>query len=190
MRGNMNLNRNLVILRKFQFTPLHERQRYLRESEQQVKPISIHASTWEATIERRRKGLGKPISIHASTWEATVMDANGNFRDIFQFTPLHERQQVACIQPPAPVLYFNSRLYMRGNKQGWYDESLKKFQFTPLHERQPYCDLMSKDPNTFQFTPLHERQQIQRWFRRFFLYFNSRLYMRGNRNWRSSLGGL
>ena len=87
------------------------------------------------------------------------MDANGNFRDIFQFTPLHERQRIAPLYPAVPAL----------------------FQFTPLHERQQsqlelatmYNDFNSRlymRGNTVY--PVHGRHYNPD--------FNSRLYMRGN----------
>ena len=94
MRGN----RVRVVLPdfslKFQFMPLHERQRwklkkqkrrkyfnsclymrgniYLKMWKKQQKPISIHASTWEATQNLRETRQQYAISIHASTWEATA----------------------------------------------------------------------------------------------------------------------
>ena len=100
----------------FQFTPLHERQPVTAIEATDEVPISIHASTWEATDKRSRRirkiqnfnsrlymrgnnhgseseNDSCTISIHASTWEATYcgvdLSAGG---DLFQFTPLHERQ--------------------------------------------------------------------------------------------------
>ena len=123
--------------------------------------------------------------------------------DLFQFTPLHERQRlVVSLVALAP--YFNSRLYMRGNTEqfrhrlpGYYfnsrlymrgnileDFSLKKstsFQFTPLHERQRNHGRCNCRCCKFQFTPLHERQREHVDRRGGTAQdFNSRLYMRGN----------
>ena len=77
---------------------------------------------------------------------------------------------------------FNSRLYMRGNWQEQGTLSLDfLFQFTPLHERQHNPQMTHGHQRKFQFTPLHERQR-KSWTRFFVrnVYFNSRLYMRGN----------
>ena len=87
---------------------------------------------------------------------ASVADMYNN---LFQFTPLHERQ-------PTPGFYvcysrsdFNSRLYMRGSTDTLFIYKRKIiFQFTPLHERQ-----LGKFANTGDI-----------------FYFNSRLYMRGS----------
>ena len=64
-------------------------------------------------------------------------------------------------------VYFNSRLYMRGNiKSSKVDVSTMLFQFTPLHERQ---------------------RCFHRIYLSAFQYFNSRLYMRGNQHDRRKL---
>ena len=79
------------------------------------------------------------------------------------------------------IIYFNSRLCMRGNTNGrkWHNgrnisihasawEATSKnisnaipwiFQFTPLHERQHKSKYHAHLSLWFQFTPLHERQQ-------------------------------
>ena len=79
---------------KFQFTPLHERQQQTHIAKNWKNSISIHASAWEATV--RHFHLCSEwflISIHASAWEATSQDDFLSRSRIFQFTPLHERQQ-------------------------------------------------------------------------------------------------
>ena len=87
------------------------------------------------------------------------MDANGNFRDIFQFTPLHERQPTAQLMSLKSSSNFNSRLYMRGS-------SIRALLVNPEY--------------SFQFTPLHERQQAVGFVGTPWADFNSRLYMRGS----------
>ena len=119
----------------FQFTPLHERQRhiggrplgrkyfnsrlymrgnYVEAGVRRVYRISIHASTWEATVRTGKNHEGYSISIHASTWEATCCKEVGKGIYQFQFTPLHERQLTAEYAFLISI----------------------QFQFTPLHERQ------------------------------------------------------
>ena len=85
----------------------------------QCTMISIHASTWEATrYIRYMDDIIILISIHASTWEATLPAfAVKCMKNLFQFTPLHERQQKLCRQHERGRTDFNSRLYMRGNQQ-------------------------------------------------------------------------
>ena len=122
------------------------------------REISIHASTWEATLLFPLHMLDTAISIHASTWEATCGSSGsvrlcyfnsrlymrGNPMSIsqaalgilFQFTPLHERQHLYQRYLKTDI-YFNSRLYMRGNLSIPHTIALRiQFQFTPLHERQ------------------------------------------------------
>ena len=121
--------------------------------------MSIHASTWEATLYCRRHIILWVISIHASAWEATEKHFPFLRDCLFQFTPLHERQQIrgrfkadrrdisihastweaTLLQQHEQTAahYFNSRLCMRGNPfcapiRLWY----VLFQFSPLHERQ------------------------------------------------------
>ena len=60
--------------------------------------ISIHASTWEATVFMPPVTLDTTISILASAWEATQKEALISYSSLFQFSPLHERQ-------PGPRLY-------------------------------------------------------------------------------------
>ena len=120
--------------------------------------ISIHASTWEAADGACIPSQNKKISIHASTWEAASPVSVPIVSPIFQFTPLHERQQFLPLVRQIAFPYFNSRLYMRGSKTDSRNGHRWEFQFTPLHERQPFCP--------------HRRDILS--------YFNSRLYMRGS----------
>ena len=62
---------------------------------------------------------------------------------IFQFTPLHERQQFLPLVRQIAFPYFNSRLYMRGSTIHVSCLNTNEFQFTPLHERQR-CPKASK----------------------------------------------
>ena len=120
--------------------------------------ISIHASTWEAAPAKSFQTHWCVISIHASTWEAASPVSVPIVSPIFQFTPLHERQQFLPLVRQIAFPYFNSRLYMRGSKTDSRNGHRWEFQFTPLHERQPFCP--------------HRRDILS--------YFNSRLYMRGS----------
>ena len=101
------------------------------------KSISIHASTWEAADDINMHQSKGEISIHASTWEAAIRihrcrevscyfnsrlymrgsnDKKGYGKAyLFQFTPLHERQQQSR-QSRRAKRNFNSRLYMRGSR--------------------------------------------------------------------------
>ena len=124
-------------------------------------------------------------------------------QNLFQFTPLHERQHYTpakktykvCISIHASTWEAATPIHL------WLQFLL--FQFTPLHERQPFqstqtvCCLyfnsrlymrgsarhqwQTKLINQFQFTPLHERQRLKcRSHAISNIYFNSRLYMRGS----------
>ena len=144
----------------FQFTPLHNRQPQNSGSSPGTFPFQF------TPIHERRRANGfhhailHSISIHASTWEAAGSHTLWHF---------HHN-------------YFNSRLYMRGSTVLGADQDWAlAFQFTPLHERQLVLKITMENSTLFQFTPLHERQQAKafRWTIR--KYFNSRLYMRGNR---------
>ena len=79
-------------MHEFQFTPLHERQ-------PPFVGLYFVASTFQFTPLHERQPLSgrRPvrrilISIHASTWEATVAAWKAQSGQKFQFTPLHERQ--------------------------------------------------------------------------------------------------
>ena len=188
---------------QFQFTPLHERQPAWSEWGNEVfvyfnsrlymrgngilgrvlakYPISIHASTWEATFLKFKEGVLRlfqftplherqhdagrrstaiAISIHASTWEATPSACRFSPRCLFQFTPLHERQRVSLDSCGTSSLFQFTPLHERQHaslaaQNGYQIE----FQFTPLHERQLDPAKHKKTLSEFQFTPLHERQQ-------------------------------
>ena len=121
--------------------------------------ISIHASAWEATASTAADRAAVAISIHASAWEATYTQIKPIGKNgIFQFTPLHERQQSSV-------------------SANW---NMRLFQFTPLHERQHFSAvsvvlhaLISIHASTWEATgilPVLWNSSN----------FNSRLYMRGN----------
>ena len=115
MRGNRFKAGSKQIAEIFQFTPLHERQHLDGDMSRAEYVISILASTWEATKLAAYVSSANLISILASIWEATVrrfilsspnyfnsrLYMRGNCSHlavlvsagIFQFTPLHERQQ-------------------------------------------------------------------------------------------------
>ena len=107
--------------------------------------------------------------------------AENTATQVFQFTPLYERRRLPLHRLASRRRYFNSRLYMRGNLIDDHSGNPPLlFQFTPLHERQRKAPQVFKNAVKFQFTPLHERQLANSrisWWR---VYFNSRLYMRGN----------
>ena len=121
------------------------------------------------------------ISIRTSTWEVTKSAGFFTFPELFQFTPLHERQHRFQYTPSLQKVFqftpiherrrfgcrssrdlqnFNSRLCMRGNTM---DDSAQLqgiwFQFTPLHNRQPQNSGSSPGTFPFQFTPIHERRR-------------------------------
>ena len=163
MRGNgfgLNFANSPII---FQFAPLHDRQR--------VATIVQIATT-------------PNISIHASTWEATLC-AICTFCAIRSYfnSRLYMRGSTTSWIMFMMCLYFNSRLYMRGSRKhhlalAFYTisihastweaamaearqrSSLTIFQFTPLHERQYRYFIISVCIKIFQFTPLHERQLL------------------------------
>ena len=118
MRGSRKSYSLALPPQLFQFTPLHERQHCPGSRSGLGACISIHASTWEAAGAEDHNGEQHTISIHASTWEAAGESLPVNDQEIFQFTPLHERQPL-CSVP----------MYKRF-----------LFQFTPLHERQRWQD--------------------------------------------------
>ena len=136
MRGNLLQVAEAQSHPQFQFTPLHERQRYnaiVKENQRifQFTPLHERQLCRRTKLSRQAyfnsrlymRGNTKAAQKELATWT-------------FQFTPLHERQPTttSAIAPTAV------------------------FQFTPLHERQrlPLCGL--ELPDIFQFTPLHERQ--------------------------------
>ena len=210
----------------FQFTPLHERQRDPKDKGSKNKYfnsrlymrgnvntsvdywatylISIHASTWEATLWQRWHTALHIISIHASTWEATEKGERTCWIYKFQFTPLHERQHCNLRTAGWYVVFQFTPLHERQQELNTVFQKMMIFQFTPLHERQQESlletvvyDSISIHASTweatifrtlplgvstkFQFTPLHERQRCRSSWEKIRKNFNSRLYMRGNR---------
>ena len=144
--------------------------------------ISIHASTWEATLFWCIKLSVFKISIHASTWEATppqsaLIVGSSTFQftplherqreevipmeteGIFQFTPLHERQQFLPLVRQIAFPYFNSRLYMRGSILRIWLSYKKRYFNSRLYMRGSTIHVSCLNTNEFQFTPLHERQR-------------------------------
>ena len=99
------------------------------------------------------------ISIHASTWEAaTIQIQILKEHVLFQFTPLHERQQHSPQQIDA-LSHFNSRLYMRGSRCCLDLFSVFSDFNSRLYMRGSLCSsVFSTSALLFQFTPLHERQ--------------------------------
>ena len=104
-----------------------------------VEDILIHASTWEATH------VLLSAASHFAYFNSRLYMRGNQCRwikflcsDIFQFTPLHERQRSSS------------------QKVLWGVQ----FQFTPLHERQLGSGSLLLVLGTFQFTPLHERQHV------------------------------
>ena len=160
MRGNLSDPAVQFYIRVFQFTPLHERQLLCVAFARPGASISIHASTWEATESLSRiletyqfqftplheRQLSDRfdisplwvISIHASTWEATAVYAKFRFCIDYFNSRLYMRGNRKITPLLLLLMYFNSRLYMRGNSEGRFRLLVViVFQFTPLHERQP-----------------------------------------------------
>ena len=136
MRGNNSFTTPKIAPENFN-SRLYMRGNFCLPRSPAPQCISIHASTWEATLFWCIKLSVFKISIHASTWEATPpQSALIVGSSTFQFTPLHERQREEVI----PM------------------ETEGIFQFTPLHERQLTQKAFTAGTNPFQFTPLHERQ--------------------------------
>ena len=183
MRGNAFAAGTKGTSTKFQFTPLHERQQQTSIHGGvwwafQFTPL--HERQHRYTIPMHRYGnfnsrlymrgsmqhISKPersadISIHASTWEAAIVIHIFKCVILFQFTPLHERQQYKPVFADK-FFYFNSRLYMRGSIKP--DQILFHIDIS-IHastwEAAIICDAC-KAIMKFQFTPLHERQQQKR----------------------------
>ena len=158
MRGNRCSFYFLEQKTKFQFTPLHERQRLSEYS----SVIGFYFNSRLYMRGNRRRELMSwrlVISIHASTWEATIRkNWKVYINTIFQFTPLHERQHHdACA--PCEVRDFNSRLYMRGSLLGVGGCRKGKDFNSRLYMRGSL------------YSRCHNRKEEN---------FNSRLYMRGS----------
>ena len=80
-----------------------------------ITSISIHASTWEATVKQVMENPELTISIHASTWEATNL---GWVFGTCAYISIHAstwEATVTCAEKHGMWRYFNSCLYMRGN---------------------------------------------------------------------------
>ena len=142
----------------FQFTPLHERQQEERADELKVGHFNSRLYM-RGNDKEKLKGLYQHyISIHASTWEATSEIDFSGLENLFQFTPLHERQHHdACA--PCEVRDFNSRLYMRGSLLGVGGCRKGKDFNSRLYMRGSL------------YSRCHNRKEEN---------FNSRLYMRGS----------
>ena len=158
MRGNNLCSIIKAGFSQFQFTPLHERQHVKTTGIRHIN-ISIHASTWEATVRIFLHTGSYNISIHASTWEATYLLRTRPNPFIFQFMLLHERQHWFSLCPSV-TMYFNSRLYMRGSMCGCILFWTKR--------------LISIHASAWEATCLQAAQAV------FEQDFNSRLCMRGN----------
>ena len=100
---------------------------------------------------------------------------------IFQFTPLHERQQRSSHWFYHDASNFNSRLYMRGSCNSVTFFPPGEYFNSRLYMRGSKSVQHDADSGKiFQFTPLHERQQLNIWISSVCNNFNSRLYMRGS----------
>ena len=144
----------------FQFTPLHERQLPRFFIAAIPFPISIHASTWEAA-ETSHQIPEAPIDFNSRLY---MRGSRKSYSlalppQLFQFTPLHERQLVLKITMD------NSTI----------------FQFTPLHERQQAKAFRWTIRKYFNSRLYMRGSRCVRFQCISGFYFNSRLYMRGSR---------
>ena len=120
---------------------------------------------------------------------------------LFQFTPLHERRRNQSVWISNDD-YFNSRLYTRGDKllsRHWCicqisihastreatatETANAKSQFISIHASTREATISTTTLSLkflFQFTPLHERRLQPVWQWLCHIYFNSRLYTRGD----------
>ena len=157
MRGNGLLPREVLSV-IFQFTPLHERQHI-------CKHINFSRKYFNSCLYMRGNAENRAVAFHSTYFNSRLYTRGDLLYSV-------------CIYSLAN---FNSHLYIRGdtNKLPIAAEE-EIFQFTPLYERRPVMDANGNFRDIFQFTPLHERQH--RWHRgcNLYIYFNSRLYMRGN----------
>ncbi len=124
--------------------------------------VSIHASTWEATLCRAgtrcksdcfnpRLHMGGDwmgedaierliVSIHASTWEATYQRRFGGDGKAFQSTPPHGRRP-AIRADIGTMARFNPRLHMGGDLLSLGSiHPNPRFQSTPPHGRRRGVD--------------------------------------------------
>ena len=121
------------------------------------------------------------ISIHASTWEATTSGLLSVCGNIFQFTPLHERQLKYICWLLGDLPYFNSRLYMRGNVAEALEKKSEKisihastWEATDATPAITWTQSISIHASTWEATISRDSIWLS------VCYFNSRLYMRGN----------
>ena len=92
MRGNGLLPREVLSV-IFQFTPLHERRLRFQYTPSLQKVFQFTPLHKRRLLTDTGKVIMKPISIHASTREATYGWKNAQKSVcIFQFSPLHERR--------------------------------------------------------------------------------------------------
>ena len=93
MRGNRFLYFGSGSPGRFQFTPLHERQRSCVCCLSCRVYISIHASTWEATHGATVRGNKRQNFNSRLYMRGNFVSSHGSAsHELFQFTPLHERQ--------------------------------------------------------------------------------------------------
>ena len=203
MRGNNLCSIIKAGFSQFQFTPLHERQHVKTTGIRHIN-ISIHASTWEATVRIFLHTGSYNISIHASTWEATYLLRTRPNPFIFQFMLLHERQHWFSLCPSV-TMYFNSRLYMRGSMCGcilfWTKRLISihasAWEATEMADNAEQLEAISIHVSAWEATLSQKGNKSNLWNisihvsaweatsrcsikSRSINYFNSRLCMRGN----------
>ena len=141
MRGNCHPD-IFQVLKKFQFTPLHERQHlnewYYYECKDYFNSrLCMRGNLFFViVIILRFCNFNSRLCMRGNARSVLTP----SYQMLFQFTPLHERQ------PRSFPRFFKISI----------------FQFTPLHERQRISISATISKILFQFTPLHERQHL--WF--------------------------
>ena len=103
--------------------------------------------------------LFRYISILASAWEATLFLFRCGTVDLFQFSPLHERQQLDEARIRGTT-NFNSRLYMISS-DGAANQWILLASISILAstwEAVAIGEYLGLPKELFQFSPLHERQ--------------------------------
>ena len=202
-RGATVLERLLVSVGLFQFTPLREgRQQSMQYNMSIRKIISIHAPPRGATAAQMfqaflgsyfnsrpsaRGDVSKSgalvmneISIHAPPRGATRTTRRSLYADVFQFTPLREGRLFAG-GLRKNERHFNSRPSARGDaRQMGTFTTTSAFQFTPLREGRRNLSKTARLCIKFQFTPLREGRRGRRYPARLHPYFNSRPSARGD----------
>ena len=115
MRGSFPSSKDFFVYKKFQFTPLHERQQGCVSVTIQQRIFQFTPVPEGQQLIVSKEKLLRIISIHASTWEAamymislTAISSHFNSR-------LYMRGSAKWNQAKAGNHYFNSRLYMRGS---------------------------------------------------------------------------